>query len=180
VGLELSGTRLKKSIYAAASVFAGPVQIWKRSTVEGQLFFDGATVSGDLRCDESTLTYKKCPEDIELKEPTDEAVRGAGLEVKGSVSFIDGNIEGGVCLHEAKIESSLRCEGAHIINPGKTALSCTGAKIGGAVYLDKGFTAHGTVDFNFAVKFQQRYQMRHRKSRDEDARWGFRSTISSF
>jgi hypothetical protein len=30
------------------------------------------------------------------------------------------------------------------------------------------------------VKFQQRYQMRHRKSRDEDARWGFRSTISSF
>ena len=25
------------------------------------------------------------------------------------------------------------------------------------------------------VKFQQRYQMRHRKSRDEDARWGFNS-----
>jgi hypothetical protein len=85
VGLELSGTRLKKSIYAAASVFAGSVQIWKRSTVEGQLFFDGATVSGDLRCDESTLTYKKHPEDIELNEPSDEAVRGAGLEIKGSV-----------------------------------------------------------------------------------------------
>jgi bifunctional non-homologous end joining protein LigD len=30
------------------------------------------------------------------------------------------------------------------------------------------------------VKFQQRYQMRHRKSRDEDARWGFNSAISSF
>jgi hypothetical protein len=30
------------------------------------------------------------------------------------------------------------------------------------------------------VKFQQRYQMRHRKSRDEDALWGFNSPISSF
>ena len=30
------------------------------------------------------------------------------------------------------------------------------------------------------VKFQQRYQMRHRKLRDEDARWGFNSAISSF
>src|SRR6516165_5490892 len=30
------------------------------------------------------------------------------------------------------------------------------------------------------VKFQQRYQMRHRKSRDEDARWRFNSAISSF
>jgi hypothetical protein len=30
------------------------------------------------------------------------------------------------------------------------------------------------------VKFQQTYQMRHRKSRDEDARWGFNSAISSF
>jgi hypothetical protein len=30
------------------------------------------------------------------------------------------------------------------------------------------------------VKFQQRYQMRHRKSRDEDALWGFNSAISSF
>src|SRR5262249_35386086 len=30
------------------------------------------------------------------------------------------------------------------------------------------------------VKFQQGYQMRHRKSRDEDARWGFNSGISSF
>src|SRR5208282_2590272 len=28
------------------------------------------------------------------------------------------------------------------------------------------------------VKFQQRYQMRHRKSRDEDALWGFNSAIS--
>jgi non-homologous end joining protein Ku len=25
----------------------------------------------------------------------------------------------------------------------------------------------------YTVKFQQRYQMRHGKSRDEDARWGF-------
>jgi len=30
------------------------------------------------------------------------------------------------------------------------------------------------------VKFQQRYQMRHRKSRDEDALCGFNSAISSF
>jgi hypothetical protein len=30
------------------------------------------------------------------------------------------------------------------------------------------------------VKFQQRYQTRHRKPRDEDARWGFNSAISSF
>ena len=30
----------------------------------------------------------------------------------------------------------------------------------------------------YVVKFQQRYQMRHRESRDEDARWGFNSAIS--
>ena len=36
------------------------------------------------------------------------------------------------------------------------------------------------VTFVILVKFQQRYQMRHRKSRDEDARWGFNSAISSF
>jgi hypothetical protein len=30
------------------------------------------------------------------------------------------------------------------------------------------------------VKFQHRYQMRNRKSRDDDARWGFNSVISSF
>ena len=149
-GLELKGTRLKKSIYAAGLTIAGSVHFWNDSTVEGQLFFDSATVAGDLRCDKSTLIYRKWPEDIELNEPTDEAFRGAGLEVKGSVSFMASKVEGGVCLHEAKIESGLRCEGAHFINKGKTALSCTGAKIGGAVYLDKGFSAQGIVDFNFA------------------------------
>ena len=34
--------------------------------------------------------------------------------------------------------------------------------------------------WSYQVKLQQRYQMRHRKSRDEDARWGFNSAISSF
>jgi hypothetical protein len=33
-------------------------------------------------------------------------------------------------------------------------------------------------DRTIMVKFQQRYQMRHGKSRDEDARWGFNSAIS--
>ena len=37
-----------------------------------------------------------------------------------------------------------------------------------------------TTVYQGMVKFQQRYQMRHRKSRDEDARWGFNSAISSF
>ena len=36
------------------------------------------------------------------------------------------------------------------------------------------------LQVSILVKFQQRYQMRHRKSRDEDARWGFNSAISSF
>jgi len=36
------------------------------------------------------------------------------------------------------------------------------------------------TDFGFMVKFRQRYQMRHGKSRDEDARWGFNSAISNF
>ena len=36
------------------------------------------------------------------------------------------------------------------------------------------------MPFDLLVKFQQRYQMRHRKSRDEDALWGFNSAISSF
>jgi hypothetical protein len=149
-GLELKGTWLKKSIYAAGLTITGSVHFWNDSAAEGQLFFDGAIVSGDLRCDKCTLIYRRWPEDIELAEPANEAFRGAGLEVKGSVSFMASKVEGGVCLHEAKIGSGLRCEGARFINRGKTALSCTGARIGGAVYLDRGFSAQGTVDFNFA------------------------------
>ena len=40
--------------------------------------------------------------------------------------------------------------GANFTNPGKTALSCTGIRIGGAVFLDRQFIAKGTVDLNFA------------------------------
>ena len=69
VGLEITGTRLKKSIYAAGLWVSGSVQIWNESVVEGQLFFDGATISGDLRCDRSVLMYKKWPEDLRLNEP---------------------------------------------------------------------------------------------------------------
>jgi hypothetical protein len=150
VGLEITGTRLKKSIYAAGLGVSGSVQIWNESVVEGQLFFDGATISGDLRCDNSVLIYKKWPEDLRLNEPADEAFRGAGLDVKGFVSFVGSTVEGGVCLYEASIGSGLRCEGANFTNPGKTALSCTGVKIGGAVFLDRQFIAKGTVDLNFA------------------------------
>ena len=76
--------------------------------------------------------------------------RGAGLDVKGFVSFVGSTVERGVCLYEARIGSGLRCEGAHFTNPGKTALSCTGIRIGGAVFLDRQFIAKGTVDLNFA------------------------------
>jgi hypothetical protein len=68
-GLEITGTRLKKSIYAAGLGVSGSVQIWNESVVEGQLFFDGATISGDLRCDNSVLIYKKWPEDLRLNVP---------------------------------------------------------------------------------------------------------------
>jgi hypothetical protein len=40
VGLEITGTRLKKSIYAAGLGVSGSIQIWNESVVEGQLFFD--------------------------------------------------------------------------------------------------------------------------------------------
>ena len=72
-GLELKGTRLKKSIYAAGLTIAGSVHFWNDSTVEGQLFFDSATVAGDLRCDKSTLIYRKWPEDFELNESNNDA-----------------------------------------------------------------------------------------------------------
>lgn len=150
VGLEITRTRLKKSIFAAGLVVSGSVQIWNESIVEGQVFFDGATISGDLRCDKSVLIYKKWPEDLQFDESSDEAFRGAGLDVKGFVSFIGSKVEGGVCLYEARIGGGLRCEGAHFTNAGKTALSCTGARIDGAVFLDRQFIAKGTVDLNFA------------------------------
>jgi hypothetical protein len=37
-----------------------------------------------------------------------------------------------------------------------------------------------TIVEHKSVKFQQRYQMRHRKSRDDDARWGFNSCNLQF
>jgi hypothetical protein len=149
-GLELKGTHLKKSIHGPGIVVASSVHIWNESAVEGCLYFDGATISGDLRCDKITLVYKKWPEDTELNNPSNEAFRGAQIEVKGFVSFIGSKVNGGVSLYEARIQSALRCEGAEFLNKGMTALLCTGATFGGAVYLDEKFVAKGTVDFNFA------------------------------
>ena len=147
-GVELIGT-YAKSIYAAGMDVSGSVHLWQGFVAEGQLFFDGARISGDLRCDSSFLTYHKWPDDIQFNEDAREAFRGAGLEVKGFISFINGRILGGICLYEASIGGGMRFEGTLLNHEGNVALLCTGAKVGGAVFLDREFIAQGSVDLAF-------------------------------
>jgi hypothetical protein len=139
------------SIYASGLRAAESVHFWNGFKAAGKVSLDAAKISGDLRCDNALFLYnKELAGGIPFNVDEREAFRAAGLEVKGFVSFSGSEVRGGVCLYQASIGGNLFCEGSRFLNKDRNALLATGAKIGGAVYLDRKFFALGQVNLEFA------------------------------
>jgi hypothetical protein len=115
---------------------------------EGQVNFTDATVEGNFDCLGGQFSGKD----------GGVALNGDGINVRGTVSLVDGFIaRGGVSLVRAKIDGDLNCNTGHFIGSSRRrALVLTGAQIGGGVNLRKdipqdGFTAEGGVDLVRAI-----------------------------
>ena len=97
------------------------VQIWNESVVEGQLFLDVATISGDLRCDKSVFIVSligttidgniecsacafSAPFDSEAPlEKRSYALNASFCKVPGTISMSDLIANGGINLAYARI-----------------------------------------------------------------------------
>ncbi len=104
---------------------------------EGEVRLLGATIGGNLECDNSKFIN---PEEDRRTLFAD------GLNVKGSVCLRNGfKAEGEVRLPGANIGENLDCIKGEFINPGKNALFADGINVKGNVILRDDFKAQGAV-----------------------------------
>lgn len=72
---------------------------------------------------------------------------GQDVTVDGPVILQKCRIDGTVCFQGATINGNLHCHGSKLDAKGGVALICGGAEVRGSVHLNKGFAAHGEVNF---------------------------------
>jgi hypothetical protein len=71
---------------------------------------------------------------------------GGGLTVHGDLWLCDGfQVNGEVCLIDARIKGVLNCGGGRFCNRGGVALSADRVTVAGSLFLDKGFQVNGEV-----------------------------------
>ena len=108
-------------------------------TAAGAVWLPGADITGQLSCRGAQLTGQNRGGD---------ALVGDGMKVGGDV-FLDRGFTaaGAVRLPGAAITGKLNCRGAQLTgqNQSRNALVGDGMKVGGDVFLDRGFTAAGAV-----------------------------------
>ena len=109
------------------------------STFAGPLQMSAADITGSFSCRGARLAGH---------DQDGDALVGDGIKVGGDV-FLDGGFTaaGAVWLPGADITGQLSCRGAQLTgqNRGGDALVGDGMKVGGDVFLDRGFTAAGAV-----------------------------------
>jgi hypothetical protein len=122
----------------------GNVLLCSGFTAEGAVSLYGADITGQLNCRGAELTGKDSEGDTLVAER---------MKVGGAVILDEGfTAAGAVRLLGADITGQLNCGGAELTgkgNHGRT-LVADGVNAGGDVFLDKGFTAAGTVSLRSA------------------------------
>ena len=102
---------------------------------DGEVRLLGATVAGNLECDNSQFINRG-----------GKALSADGLNVAGGVLLRNGfKAEGEVRLPEAAIGGNLDCIAGQFVNKDRKALFADGLKVDGNVFLRDGFKAEGEV-----------------------------------
>jgi hypothetical protein len=128
------------ALFADGVKVGGNVLLRDGFNAEGEVRLLGADIGGNLDCDNGSF-----------KNPGQNALSADGVKVGGSILFRDGfNAKGAVWLVVADVSGNLECEGASFKNPGGAldsggALNAGGVKVGGRVFLWRGFSAEGEV-----------------------------------
>jgi cytoskeletal protein CcmA (bactofilin family) len=120
----------------------------ERLTASGSLFLNkgfvskatlnlkGATISGQLNCEEAEIEGRGVSLDIE------------GAEISGGVFLSHGFVaRGDVRMLRARISGELNCESGTFAKKDGYALAGDGARVKGGIFLTNGFRAEGEVRF---------------------------------
>jgi hypothetical protein len=138
-----------------------------KSRANGEVNLTGAKVGGGLEFTDAEFIH---PNLTPTNNDTGKQIVGSTAftattaKIDGSIYFVRAKAEGEINLVAATIGGNLECDQAEFVNPiqavpgpdgskgsvGGLALSASGAKIGGDVYLRKGFKAQGEVNFGNA------------------------------
>ena len=113
-------------------------------TAAGAVRLPGAAITGQLNCRGAELTGR---------DQDGDALVADGIKVGGDVVLDEGfTAVGAVWLPGADITGQLNCRGARLTGQNRygKALDASGMKVGGDVFLEKGFTAAGAISLNSA------------------------------
>jgi hypothetical protein len=142
-GVAGSGTALS----ASGIQVKGDIALSDAFQAEGQVFLRGANIGGNLNCEKGVFS-----------NPSKMALDADRVKVAGYVFLRNGfTADGEVKLLNAEIGSNLECDNAKLKNPPQdkapgsgNALNADSIKVGGYVFLRKGFSAQGQVNFSNA------------------------------
>ncbi|NOR66916.1 MAG: hypothetical protein GQ528_06140, partial [Woeseiaceae bacterium] len=124
-GRALSADRLK---------IGGGIYLHNGFTAEGEVRLLGATVGGNLECDNGQFINKGGI-----------ALNADGVKVGGYIFLLRFKAEGGVWLLNATVGRNLECQMGQFINKGGKALNADGLEVAGGVFLHEDFNAEGEV-----------------------------------
>jgi hypothetical protein len=144
---DLYGVRTRQ-IDLAGSVFPGLLA--SAAVIDGRLRLTGCRSTGEVRLVGSRVAGSVLLNAAKL-EGAPSAVNATRLTVGNDLlGREDLACRGEVRLSHAEIGGSVRFEGAHLANPGGSALSAEGIVVGAAVDCCEGFRAEGVVDLGYA------------------------------
>jgi hypothetical protein len=116
--------------------------VWLRNgfSATGRVWLLGASIGGNLECDNGTFTNKGGT-----------ALQAQGAEIKGAVLLRNGfSATGTVWLSGASIGGNLQCDNGTFTNEAGIALVAEGAEIKGDLFLRNKFSATGLVSLTGA------------------------------
>lgn len=126
--------------FAGDEIFVGESLFLQGIRAEGQVALPGAQIGGYLLCGGGQFIN---PPSKGAKNNSS-ALFADAISVKGRV-VLSSQFEGEVRLLDARIGSTLECNGGTFVNPGGRALSLDRATIAADVFLTDGFRAEGMV-----------------------------------
>ena len=133
--IDLSGSHTGP-ILAYSIRVEGSLHLRNGFIAKGEVSFMGATIKGDLICNDGTF-----------KNKGGNAIRADGITVEGYIFLNDGfSAKGLVRFIGANIKGDLDCSNGRFFNEKWVSLCAERASISGDVYLSFGFHSKGEVD----------------------------------
>jgi hypothetical protein len=146
-GLDCTGASLRSDTGPALS--AEGLQVSLIVFLRRGFTATGTTNAGAVRLRGARIGGLECDENVSLRNDTGPALVGDRLQVSQSIVLVHGFTAtafggyGAVRLRGARIDGSLDCSGAKLLNDSGPALSADGLQVGQTVFLGEGFTATG-------------------------------------